>query len=119
MNEGFGALAKKVNAALASPWALVVALLLVAAYFVFGPALGFPPQPLELGFLITLSTFVLVFLIEHEGYRDNAATQVKLDEIIAALDADRSKIGIEDRPPKEIDSVRDATRAREGDRRVG
>jgi low affinity Fe/Cu permease len=95
-----------------------VALLLVFAYFVFGPALGFPAQPLELGFLITLSTFVLVFLIEHEGYRDNAATQVKLDEIIAALDADRSKIGIEDRPPKEIDSVRDATRAREGERKT-
>jgi low affinity Fe/Cu permease len=119
MNEGFGALAKKVNAALASPWALVVALLLVVAYFVLGPTLGFPPQPLELGFLITLSTFVLVFLIEHEGYRDNAATQVKLDEIIAALDADRSKIGIEEKAPREIDSVRDATRAREGDRKVG
>ena len=110
MNEGFGALAKKVNGAIASPWALVVALVLVIAYFVFGPALGF---------LITLSTFVLVFLIEHESYRDNSATQVKLDEIIAALNADRSKIGIEDRPPKEIDSVRDATRAREGERKTG
>jgi len=119
MNEGFGAIAKKVHAAIASPWALVVGLALVAAYFVFGPALGFPPQPLELGFLITLSTLVLVFLIEHEGYRDNAATQVKLDEIIATLNADRSKIGIEERPPKEIDSVRDATRAREGSRTVG
>jgi low affinity Fe/Cu permease len=119
MTEGFGAFAKRVNAAIASPWALVVALAVVGAYFVLGPALGFPPQPLELGFLITLSTFVLVFLIEHEGYRDNAATQVKLDEIIRALDADRSKIGIEERPPKEIDSVRDATRAREGHRTVG
>jgi low affinity Fe/Cu permease len=119
MNEGFGALAKTVHGAIASPWALVVALLLVVAYFVFGPTLGFPPQPLELGFLITLSTFVLVFLVEHEGYRDNAATQVKLDEIIAALNADRSKIGIEDRPPKEIDSLRDATRAREGERKTG
>ncbi|HEX6062392.1 MAG TPA: low affinity iron permease family protein [Candidatus Limnocylindria bacterium] len=119
MHERFGAFAKTVNAAIASPWALVVALVLVAGYFVFGPALGFPAQPLELGFLITLSTFVLVFLLEHEGYRDNAATQVKLDEIIAALDADRSKIGIEDRPPREIDSVRDATRAREADRTVG
>jgi low affinity Fe/Cu permease len=45
--------------------------------------------------------------------------QVKLDEIIRALDADRSKIGIEERPPKEIDSVRDAARQREGRRKVG
>ena len=119
LNEGFGALAKRVNAAIASPWALVVALALIAGYFVFGPALGLPPQPLELGFLLTLATFILVFLIEHEGYRDNAATQVKLDEIIRALDADRSKIGIEERPPKEIDSVRDATRESEGIAKVG
>ncbi|HEV2012125.1 MAG TPA: low affinity iron permease family protein [Candidatus Limnocylindria bacterium] len=118
-HDGFGALAKQVNAAIASPGALLVALGLNAAYFLFGPALGLPPQPLELGFLGTLATLILVFLIEHEGYRDNAATQVKLDEIIRALDADRSKIGIEARPPREIDSVRDATRAREGRRQVG
>ena len=119
MNDWFGALAKQVNAVIASPWALVAALALIAAYFLFGQALGFPPQPLELGFLLTLSTFILVFLIEHEAYRDNAATQVKLDEIIRALDGDRSKIGIEERPPKEIDSVRDAAREREGQRRAG
>lgn len=113
MGKAFGGLAKRFYAALASPYALFVALLLVAAYFVFGPAVGLPRQPLELSFLLTLATFFLVFLVEHEGYRDNVATQVKLDEIIRALDADRSKIGIEDRPPREIDSIRDATRAQE------
>jgi len=97
----------------------VVALALVAAYFVFGPAIGLPPQPLELSFLLTLSTFILVFLIQHETYRDSAATQVKLDEIIRALDADRTKIGIEERAPKEIDSVRESVRKNEGQRSVG
>ena len=115
MGRAFGGLAKRAYAALSSPYALIVALALVAAYFVIGTVLGLPPQPLELSFLLTLATFILVFLIEHEGYRDNVATHVKLDEIIRALDADRSKIGIEDRPPREIDSVRDATRAREGE----
>ena len=115
MGKAFGGVAKRGYAMLSSPYALIVALALVAAYFVIGPAMGLPPQPLELSFLLTLATFILVFLIEHEGYRDNVATQVKLDEIIRALDADRSKIGIEDRPPREIDSVRDATRAQEGE----
>ena len=110
--KSFGELAKRVYAALASPYALIVALGLVAAYFIVGPRLGLPPQPLELSFFLTLATFVLVFLVQHEGYRDNVATQVKLDEIIRALDADRSKIGIEDRPPRDIDSVRDQARAR-------
>jgi len=109
VHEAFGALAKRVNAALASPWAIVVALALVAAYFVFGPAIGLPQQPLELSFLLTLSTFILVFLIQHETYRDSAATQVKLD----------AKIGIEERPPKEIDSVRESVRKNEGQRSVG
>ncbi len=119
MHEAFGALAKRFNAALARPWAIVLALALVAAYFVFGPAIGLPPQPPELNFLLTLSTFILVFLIQHETYRDSAATQVKLDEIIRALDADRAKIGIEERPPKEIDSVRESVRKSEGQRTVG
>jgi low affinity Fe/Cu permease len=119
MRKAFGGLAKRAYVAVASPYALLGALALVAAYFVVGPAVGLPAQPLELSFFLTLATFILVFFIEHEGYRDNAATQVKLDEIIRALDADRTKIGIEDRPPREIESVRDATRAQEGQAKVG
>jgi low affinity Fe/Cu permease len=114
MGKAFGGLAKHVTRALASPYALLVALALVALDLIDGPAMGLPQQPLELSFFLTLATFILVFLVEHESYRDNVATQVKLDEIIRVLGADRSKIGIEDRPPREIDSVRNATRAQEG-----
>lgn len=114
MGKLFGDLAKRGYGALASPYALILSLGAVLAYFVIGPRVGLPAQPLELSFFLTLATFFLVFLVEHEGYRDNAATQVKLDEIIRALDADRSKIGIEDRPPREIESVRDRVRATEG-----
>lgn len=118
MQQKFGNFAQRAYGAIASPWALLVAIAGILLYEAVGPMLGLPPQRLELSFLITLATFLLVFLIEHEGYRDNAATQVKLDEIIRALDADRSKIGIEDRPPREIESVRDAVRAEEGVRQV-
>jgi low affinity Fe/Cu permease len=119
MHRPFAAFTRWVNESLASPRALVVALALIAFYLIVGPRLGFPEQRFDLAFFLTFTTFLLVFAIEHQGYRDQAAMQVKLDEIIRALDADRSKIGIEDRPPKEIDSVRDATREREGRRRVG
>ena len=119
MHKPFAAVTRWISETLASPWALGAALALIAFYVVAGPRLGFPEQRFDLSFAITFTTFLLVFVIEHQGYTDRAAMQVKLDEIISALDADRSKIGIEDRPPKEIDSVRDATRAREGQRRVG
>ena len=59
MGEAFGGLAKRVYAALSSPYALLVALAIVAAYFVVGPAIGLPPQPLERSFLLTLATFIL------------------------------------------------------------
>ena len=119
MHKPFAALTRSISEFLASPWALGTALALVAFYLVVGPRLGFPAQKFDLAFFITFTTFVLVFVIEHQGYVERAAMQVKLDEIIAALDADRSKIGIEERPPKEIDHIRDETRAREGDRKVG
>lgn len=113
MGNAFGELAKRVYAALASPYALIVALGLVAAYFIVGPRLGLPPQPLELSFFLTLATFVLVFLVEHEGYRDNVATQVKLDEIIRALDADRSRSASRtDRRERSIRSVTRRARAK-------
>lgn len=119
MHKPFASLTRWVTEALASPWALAVSLALVAGYLVGGPRLGFPEQKIDLAFLITFSTFVLVFVIEHQGYVERTAMQVKLDEIIRAVDADRSKIGLEERPPKEIDSVRDQARAREGRRTVG
>jgi len=119
MNKTFASITRWISETLASAWALAVALALVAFYLIAGPRLGFPAQPIDLSFCIAFSTFVLVFLIEHQGYVERAAMQVKLDEIISALDADRSKIGIEERPPKEIDRVRDQVREREGHRRVG
>ncbi|HEV2248918.1 MAG TPA: low affinity iron permease family protein [Candidatus Limnocylindria bacterium] len=114
MHKPFAAVARWITEALASPWALGLALALIALYVGAGPGLGFPEQRYDLSFFLTCTTLLLVFVIEHQGYRERAAMQVKLDEIIRALDGDRSKIGIEERPPKEIDSVRDATRAREG-----
>ena len=114
MHRPFAALTRWITEALASPWALGFALTLIAVYVVAGPRLGLPEQRLDLSFFLTFTTFLLVFVIEHQGYGDRAAVQVKLDELIRALDADRSKIGIEERPPREIDSVRQETREREG-----
>lgn len=114
MQRPFAALTRWITEALASPWALGVALAFIALYVGAGPRLGLPEQRLDLSFFLTFTTFLLVFVIEHQGYGDRAAVQAKLDELIRALDADRSKIGIEERPPKEIDVMRVEAREREG-----
>jgi hypothetical protein len=116
--DGFGSFANR-STRHREPWALLVALSRIATSVTVGRSLRVPPQPRELGFRITRTTFFLGFVVEQESSRDPATIQVTLDEISHALAADRSRIDIAERPPKEIDSVRDATHTREGRRTVG
>lgn len=96
---------------LASPWALITAAAAIVVYFVAGPRLGLAEQRVDLGFLLTLVTFVMVFILEHNGARERDAIQVKLDELIRAVgDADPAKIGLEELHPDEIEAVREAGR---------
>ncbi len=105
------------NETLASPWALVAVTATIIGYFVAGPRLGLPEQRVDLGFLLTLVTFMLVFILEHNGSRERAALQVKLDELLRAVgDADSSKIGVEELHPDQIDAVRET--GREEGRRI-
>lgn len=96
---------------LASPWALIAAAVFVAAYFLVGPRVGLPEQRVDLGFLLTLVTFVMVFILEHNGARERDAIQVKLDELLRAVgDADPAKIGLEELHPDQIEAVRETGR---------
>ena len=60
MHKPFASAARWIGETLASPWALAVALTLIAVYLIAGPRLGFPDQRLDLSFLITFTTFLLV-----------------------------------------------------------
>ena len=96
---------------LASPWALIAAAAFVAGYFLLGPRAGLPEQRVDLGFLLTLVTFVMVFILEHNGARERDAIQVKLDELLRAVgDADPAKIGLEELHPDQIEAVRESGR---------
>ena len=99
------------NETLASPWAFVAVTVTIIGYFLAGPRLGLSEQRVDLGFLLTLVTFVLVFILEHNGSRERAAIQVKLDELLRAVEeADSSKIGLEELHPDQIDAVRESGR---------
>src|SRR5574338_411542 len=55
----------------------------------------------------TIVTFLMVFLIQNTQNRDSAAVQLKLDEIIRALDTAENKvIGLEDKTQEELDQVK-------------
>lgn len=96
---------------LASPWALLVGAAAIAAYFLVGTRIGLSEQRVDLGFMLTFVTFVMVFILEHNGARERDAIQVKLDELIRAVsDADPSKIGLEELHPDEIEAIRESGR---------
>lgn len=99
------------NRLVTSPWAPVIALLLIGLGLYALPPLGIPQDRVtELHFLIGVLTLLLVFLLEHNEDRDTTAMHVKLDEILVALGADTRKVGVEELPAEKIERVRDAER---------
>lgn len=103
------------NRLVVSPWAPVIALLLIGLGLYALPPLGVPQDRVsELHFLIGVVTLLLVFLLEHNEDRDTTAIHVKLDEILVALGADTRKVGVEELPADNIERVRDAEREEAG-----
>jgi low affinity Fe/Cu permease len=95
----------------ASPFAPVVTLLIVALALFALPPLGFDAQRLgQVEFGVALVTLLLVFMLEHNEQRDTTALHVKLDEILLALGADEDKVGVEELPAAKLERVRDAER---------
>ncbi|HYU83010.1 MAG TPA: low affinity iron permease family protein [Candidatus Polarisedimenticolia bacterium] len=105
-------IAKAVNAAISSPWAIFVAATVALTLFFFGDQVGLDRQRVDLHFLVDAATFLMVFVIEHTQSREVAALHTKLDEIINALDADTTTVGIEELSQKEIQDIRDRRRER-------
>jgi low affinity Fe/Cu permease len=61
----------------------------------------------------TIVTFLMVFLIQNTQNRDAKALQVKLSELILALDAANNKIAaIENASPEELDAAQEEIRER-------
>lgn len=114
-----GSFAKRANEAVTTPWAPVVALLLIGIALAFVPPLGIPPERLaEAHLFISITTLLLVFLLEHNEDRDKTALHIKLDEILAARgEPGRQKVGVEELPATELRDLREEERERVRDRR--
>ena len=79
----FTRFADAVAEALARPGTFVIAIALLATWAISGPLFSFSDTwLLAINTGTTLSTFLMVFLLQHTQARDNAAIQAKLDELI-------------------------------------
>ncbi|MFZ0134386.1 MAG: low affinity iron permease family protein [Desulfobacterales bacterium] len=102
------------------PVTFSVAVLVILTWAVTGPIFGFSDTwQLVINTGTTIVTFLMVFLIQNTQNRDTGALQVKLDEVIRALDgAHNALLDLEELDDKQLDAIRKnyqrlATEARE------
>jgi low affinity Fe/Cu permease len=101
----FRRFAHTASLAVGSPWAFLVAVLVVVGWAVLGPVFGFSNTwQLVINTGTTIVTFLMVFLIQNTQNRDGRAMQLKLDELIkTSKRARNSLIDLEDMSDEELD----------------
>jgi low affinity Fe/Cu permease len=90
-----------------SPGAFFVAIVLVLAWGVTGPAFHYSDTwQLVINTGTTILTFLMVFLIQNTQNRDAKALHLKLDELIRAVEGARTKlVHLEDLSDDEIEEL--------------
>ena len=83
----FHRFAKWTARAAGKPIAFVVAVIIVLFWAMTGPIFGFSDTwQLVINTGTTVVTFLMVFLMQNTQYRDSEAIQIKLDELIRAIE---------------------------------
>jgi low affinity Fe/Cu permease len=86
-NKRFDHFARSCSRLTGKPLAFNIAILVILSWIITGPLFGFSDTwQLIINTATTIVTFLMVFLIQHTQNRDTDALQVKLDELIRAIE---------------------------------
>jgi low affinity Fe/Cu permease len=103
VRDRFNRAADRVTSALGSLPALVASVLLVVLWALTGPIFHFSDTwQLFINTTTTVVTFWMVFVIQNSANRASKATQLKLDELIRAVQEARNEFIELDREPEDI-----------------
>jgi|SRR5438034_1274583 len=104
MNDLFRKFAHRISQAVGSPWAFVVAVLIIIVWAATGPIFKYSDTwQLVINTGTTIITFLMVFLIQNTQNRDAKAIHLKLDELIKGVRGARTKlVDLEDLSDEEL-----------------
>lgn len=104
-NDRFGRFANGCSLWLGSKWAFALAGAIIAVWLITGPLFHYSDTwQLVINTGTTIVTFLMVFLIQNTQNRDARAINLKLDELIRAVDKARNHmINIESLSDAELD----------------
>jgi len=93
MRDTFLHIAARVTTAAGSPFALLLAAVVILTWLITGPLFGFSDTwQLVINTATTIVTFLMVFVIQATTNREMKAIQIKLDELIRAMHGARNAI---------------------------
>lgn len=92
-----------------TPITFVLAVLVILIWAITGPVFNFSDTwQLVINTGTTIVTFLMVFLIQSTQNRDGLAIQIKLDELVRALESANNKfVGIEKLTEDEVKTLRE------------
>ena len=107
MNNLFRHFASRIAAQLGSPWAFLLALALVVVWALTGPVFGYSDAwQLVINTSTTIATFLMVFLLQNTQNRDTHAMNIKLDELLRAIDGARTGlVNVNELSDEELDRL--------------
>ncbi len=109
----FGDVANAVARSAGRPSAFMLAVAVIVIWAATGPLFNYSDTwQLIINTGTTIVTFLMVFLIQNSQNRDNAAIQVKLDELIRVGAVKNMFVGIEHLTEEEIEELREKCEAR-------
>jgi len=103
LTERFDRIADRLTRVLGSLPALMASVALIIGWVLTGPIFNFSDTwQLFINTTTTIITFWMVFVIQNSANRASMATQLKLDEVIRALEAARNDFIKLDKAPEKV-----------------
>jgi low affinity Fe/Cu permease len=105
--ESFHTAAHKIAYVVGTAWAFTAALALIVGWIVTGPFFHFSDTwQLVINTATTIITFLMVFIIQNTQNRDTRAIQLKLDELLRAVQGARNRlVALETLTDEELDDL--------------